>query len=479
MTNTSVVIVNYNSGRFLEICVDSVRRSDCSLEIIIVDNASTDGSTNFLDSLTGSDPTVRLIQNRENSGFSAGVNRGVSYSKSENILLLNPDCLVFPHTIRLLSEALDIDSSAGIVGGLVFNFDGSEQRGCRRREPTLARSVAKVFKCDTFATGFNQVDMTDEPLPEKRIVVDAVSGSFLMIRRVTFVAVGGLDEDFFLHFEDLDLCRRVRDVGWKVVFAPDISIFHYQGGSSEDDGHRVSWEKHRSMRLYQRKHYGENLWFLGLVFLMVWGHFLLQRTKWTVTCWPTKMNERGRPPAEWVGLPYMTASTDIEKGNQLLVLGVIDETVREMINIGTATGWLIYAFRNINAPQQMADIRWIHPDYFDKVPVRDVPEINALLIAPLSSNEVVERLVEKFQVRRIAIIELLLTSDKSTEGNAAKLFEERVIRAMSARRLIEEEAPGGKTRLFSFSLSKSERESDSVMAQRDKVIQECFSWLST
>ena len=248
MTNASVVIVNYNSGRFLEVCVNSVRRSDCSLEIIIVDNASTDGSADFLGNLTASDVSLQVIRNEENRGFSAAINRGVRDSKSENILLLNPDCLVLPHTIRSLCAVFDADASAGIVGGLVFNFDGSEQRGCRRREPTLARSLGKVFQSHLFAAELNQVDMTDEPLPEKRICVDAVSGSFLMIRRTTFADVGGMDEDFFLHFEDLDLCRRVRDVGWKVVFVPDISIFHYRGGSSEHSGHRVSWEKHRSMR---------------------------------------------------------------------------------------------------------------------------------------------------------------------------------------------------------------------------------------
>ena len=151
--------------------------------------------------------------------------------------------------------------------------------------------------------------MTDEPLPEKRICVDAVSGSFLMIRRTTFSDVGGMDEDFFLHFEDLDLCRRVRDAGWKVVFVPDISIFHYRGGSSEHSGHRVSWEKHRSMWRYQRKHHGQNRWLRGLVFFMVWGHFLLQRTRWMFTRGSKTLEGRQWSPAEWAGLSCMTVST--------------------------------------------------------------------------------------------------------------------------------------------------------------------------
>ena len=80
MTNASVVIVNYNSGRFLEVCVDSVCRSDCSLEIIVVDNASTDGSADFLSNLAASDVSLQVIRNEENSGFSAAINRGVGDS---------------------------------------------------------------------------------------------------------------------------------------------------------------------------------------------------------------------------------------------------------------------------------------------------------------------------------------------------------------------------------------------------------------
>jgi len=479
MTNASVVIVNYNSGRFLEVCVDSVCRSDCSLEIIVVDNASTDGSADFLSNLVASDVSLQVIRNEENSGFSAAINRGIGDSKSENILLLNPDCLVFPHTIRLLSEALNADVSAGIVGGLVFNFDGSEQRGCRRREPTLVRSLGKVFQRHTFAAELNQVDMTDEPLPEKRICVDAVSGSFLMIRRTTFSEVGGMDENFFLHFEDLDLCRRVRDVGWKVVFIPDVSIFHYQGGSSEQSGHRVSWEKHRSMRRYQRKHHGRSPWLRGLVFFMVWVHFVLQRTRWMFTHRSKTLEERQWSSAEWAGLSRMTVSIGSEKGNRLLVLGVIDEPVRDMIHFGTTIGWSIYACSEVEDAQRTGNVHWLHPEYFDKVPARDVPEINALMIAPsFSCRGVVDRMVEKFRVRRIAIIQLVASPDRSNEYDAAKLFEVKIIQEMLAGDLMKGKVSDRETRVFSLPSSKPAREGHAVGVHWDKAIQDCFSWLS-
>jgi GT2 family glycosyltransferase len=473
MTNVSVVIVNYNSGRFLELCVNSVCRSDCLLEIIVVDNASTDGSADFLDNLMANDVSLQVIRNEENLGFAVAINRGVGYSKSENILFLNPDCLVFPHTIRLLSGELDADSSAGIVGGLVFNFDGSEQRGCRRREPTLARSLDKTFRRRTFTTELNQVDMTDEPLPEKRIRVDAVSGSFLMIRRTTFSDVGGMDEDFFLHFEDLDLCHRVRDVGWKVMFVPDISIFHFQGGSSKHLSLRVSWEKHRSMWRYQRKHHGRSRWFRGLVFLMVWCHFLLQRTRWMFT-------RRTKTPTEWAGLPSMTVSAGSGEGNRLVVLGVIDELVGDMIHFGTTIGWSVFACseKRENA-QQIADVHWLHSEYFDKVPERDAPEFNALLIASsLLCRGAIDRMVEKFRVKRIAILQRDGVPNGANSDDPSKLFEAKLSQETFAGDVMKDKMPGGETRLFSLPSSKPARESHVVGAQWDKTIHDCFSWLS-
>jgi hypothetical protein len=481
MTNVSVVIVNYNSGRFLELCVNGVCRSDCLLEIIVVDNASTDGSADFLGNLAANDVSLHLIRNEENRGFSAAINRGVGYSKSENILLLNPDCLVFPHTIRLLSEALDADPSAGIVGGLVFNFDGSEQRGCRRREPTLARSLDKIVRRRPFTAEIDQVDMTHEPLPEKWIYVDAVSGSFLMIRRTTYSEVGGMDEDFFLHFEDLDLCHRVRDFGWKIVFVPDISIFHFQGGSSQHVDLRVSWEKHRSMRRYQRKHHGRSRWLRGLVFLMVWCHFLLQRTRWLVTRRTKTLGERQWLLAEWARLSNMTVSTGGGEDNRLMVLGIIDELVGDMIHFGTTIGWSIYACneRRESTQRMILDVHWLHSEYFDKVPERDAPVFNALLIASSPScRGIIDRIVDKFRVRRIAILQRDAFLNGASSDDPSNIFEGKLSQETFASDIIRDKMRSGETRLFSFPSSKPTRENHLIAAQWDKTIQDCFSWLS-
>ena len=175
----------------------------------------------------------------------------------------------------------------------------------------------------------------------------------------------------------------------------------------------------------------------------------------------------------------MTVSIGSEKGNQLLVLGVINDPVRDMIHFGTAIGWSIYACSEVEDAQRTGNVHWLHPEYFDKVPARDAPEINALMIAPsFSCRGVVDRMVEKFRVRRIAIIQLVASPDRSNEDDAAKLFEAKVIQEMLAGDLIKDKVLDGETRLFSLPSSKPAREGHAVGVHWDKTIQDCFSWLS-
>ena len=175
----------------------------------------------------------------------------------------------------------------------------------------------------------------------------------------------------------------------------------------------------------------------------------------------------------------MTVSTDSEKGNRLLVLGVIDESVRDLIHFGTTIGWSIYACNEVEDAQRTADAHWLHPEYFDKVPARDAPEFNALLIAPsLSCRGAVDRMVEKFRVRRIAIIQLVASPDRSNEDDVAKLFEAKVIQEGLTGDVMKDKIWDGETRLFSLPSSKPAREGHAAGAQWDKTIQDCFSWLS-
>ena len=175
----------------------------------------------------------------------------------------------------------------------------------------------------------------------------------------------------------------------------------------------------------------------------------------------------------------MAVSIGSEKGSRLLVLGAIDAPVRDMIHFGTTIGWSIYACNEVEDAQRTENVHWLHPEYFDKVPARDAPEFNGLLIAPsLSCRGVVGRIVEKFQIRRIAIIQRVVSPDGANVDDAAKLFEAKVIQETLVGDLMKDKLLHAETRLLSLPSSKSAREGPAVGTQWDRTIQDCFSWLS-
>ena len=175
----------------------------------------------------------------------------------------------------------------------------------------------------------------------------------------------------------------------------------------------------------------------------------------------------------------MTALIGSEKGNRLLVLGLIDEPVRDMLHFGTTIGWSIYACNEVEGAQRAADVHCLYSEYFDKVSARDAPEFNALLIPPsLSYRGAVDRMVDKFRIRRVAIIQLVSFSDKSNVDNVAKSVEVKLNKETIADGIMRDKAWDEETRLFSLPSSKPGREDHVVRAQWDKTIQDCFSWFS-
>lgn len=231
----SVIVVNYNAGPMLAACLRSTARTLLPLQRIVVDNASADGS------LDGLGDDVEIVRNDANLGFSRAVNAGLARARGRAVLLLNPDCILFPGAIDRLLTTLDTSDRAALVGGLVANIDGSEQRGCRRNEPTPRRIVRRMMRG---GRGGNGIDRTDEPLPDEPIPVDAVSGAFMLVDRTMLEALGGMDIGYFLHFEDLDLCRRVRDADRDVLFEPGALSIHLKSASGGADSGTV--ERHKT-----------------------------------------------------------------------------------------------------------------------------------------------------------------------------------------------------------------------------------------
>ena len=253
----SIIIVNWNAGAFLPGCLESIKSSlfRAQYEVILVDNASTDGSIAVAQKRF---PKTVIIENPDNLGFAAAVNQGIRVSSGKYILLLNPDTVLSPDTLQVMWDFMEKNKECGVAGCRVLNPDGTLQLACRRNIPTpmdaLYRFVG-LSKLFPNSPRFSRYNLTY--LPEDRLAaVDAVSGAFLMIRRDVVEQIGLLDERFFMYGEDLDLCLRAKKAGYAVFYVPDTSIIHYHGQSSRQRPVKATVDFHVSMLLFYNKHYG-------------------------------------------------------------------------------------------------------------------------------------------------------------------------------------------------------------------------------
>lgn len=228
-TDTSVVIVSYNTRDVLADCLEAVRRSEgVTVECFVVDNGSRDGSPEMVAERF---PWVTLIRNAENRGFAAANNVALARASAPVWLLLNPDTVVRPDTVRRLREGLLSKQDVGIAGPRVLNGDGTLQ-SCGYRYPTLMREIRQSKNVDR---GLRALVGEEPASPEPNVAqdVDWIDGCCLMIRRAAAEQVGLLDEQFFLYAEELDWCRSVRSAGWRIRTVPDAVMVHLLGKSSE------------------------------------------------------------------------------------------------------------------------------------------------------------------------------------------------------------------------------------------------------
>jgi GT2 family glycosyltransferase len=276
----SVAIVNFNCGQLLASAVGAALSSPVSVEVIVADNGSSDGSLAFLRSRFGTHPRVRIIENRENLGFARANNGILRHAKGQYILLLNPDCVVYPDTITRMLTAMEAYPKAGVGGCMIRNPDGTEQAGARRAVPTPWRTFVRVLRLNRLFPDhprFRSFDLNREPLPDGPASVEAISGAFMLVRREVLEQVGPLDEGYFLHCEDLDWCMRFRQAGWQVMFVPAAEAVHWKGACSFDRPIRVMWHKHRGMVRYYRKFFRHQYPapLMCLVTASVWARFCI------------------------------------------------------------------------------------------------------------------------------------------------------------------------------------------------------------
>jgi GT2 family glycosyltransferase len=221
----SIVIVNYNTGEFTAQCIDSIYNHPprYSFEIILIDNASTDGSADWLEKHY---PQIILIRNPRNTGIAGGNNLGIKASTGKFVLLLNNDTLTMPGSIDRAVDFLEKHPEAGGVGGNLLNPDKSFQSGYIDF-PTLAQ----VFLITTRLGYINKPFYPSHPRGREILEVDWMSSAFMLFRREALFDVGLVNEEFFIYSDESDLQYRMKNAGWKIYYLPDLDTIHFGGKS--------------------------------------------------------------------------------------------------------------------------------------------------------------------------------------------------------------------------------------------------------
>ncbi|PJD93171.1 MAG: dTDP-Rha--alpha-D-GlcNAc-pyrophosphate polyprenol alpha-3-L-rhamnosyltransferase [Legionella sp.] len=274
----SIVIVNYNAGVLLNACVNSCLNE--ARQIIVVDNGSCDDSIDEIKRVFHNTNKIQIIENNKNLGFAVACNIGLHVATEPMVLFLNPDCKLLDGALQKMVVALNSDVRIGMVGGLLINEKGMEERGCRRAVPTPWRSFVRVFGLYRYSNRwprlFYDFNLHHQPLPSNAIEMEAISGACMLTKLKAVEDVGLWDEGYFLHCEDLDWCMRYRKQGWKILFEPNAQIIHQQGACSKSRPIFVEWHKHKGMMRFYRKFFYHQypLGLMGAVSAGVWFRFI-------------------------------------------------------------------------------------------------------------------------------------------------------------------------------------------------------------
>jgi GT2 family glycosyltransferase len=249
----SIVIVSWNTSEILTACLRSIYENapTSSFEIWVVDNASKDDT---VEKIKSNFPDIRLIENATNMGFAGGNNQALSLCQGKYLLLLNPDTLVYPNSLQNLIDFMDANPEAGACGSRYLNPDGTLQPSSFPI-PTLPREFWRLFHIDKIKK-YGVYDMNTWSIDQPR-QVDVLQGACLIIRNTVLEKIGLLDTDYYIYTEEVDLCYRIRQAGWKLYWLPTSVIVHFGGQSTSQVADAMFLRLYESKIIFIRKHYGK------------------------------------------------------------------------------------------------------------------------------------------------------------------------------------------------------------------------------
>ena len=267
----AAVVVSHRSASTLDDCLLRLRGAHGVTQIRVVDNASDDHTLEIVQRHALADPRLRFIANPDNPGFAVACNQGAAASDAPWLAFVNPDLRVKSDSLaRLRALALALPGAA-LLGADLLGEDGVRDGAARRRDPDFGGMIAAMLRAPASASRLDVAMDAAQALQP----VDAVSGALMLMPRGLFAAIGGFDEGYRLHAEDLDLCRRARGAGATVAVANDVSVVHVRGVSSRSRPLFVEWHKHRGLwRYFRRFEAPQRGVFTRIgVFAAIWMHF--------------------------------------------------------------------------------------------------------------------------------------------------------------------------------------------------------------
>ena len=264
--NLSIIIVNWNVRDLLQKCLTSIYKNSQGifLEVFVVDNASSDSSAEMV---RQDFPQAKLIESEENLGFAKANNLAIKQSKGQFILLLNPDTEILPNSLQNMVKFMEANKDCGVAGCKILNPDKTLQPSVRRF-PTLYSQIIVLTKLHNFFPRLIKKYLALDLNYEKVQEVDQVMGAFFLIKREVLDKVGFLDEKFYIWFEEVDFCKRTKDVGFKILYTPEVEIIHHGGQSFKQV---LSYKKqkifNKSLARYFKQHYS----FLSYVVIKIFS----------------------------------------------------------------------------------------------------------------------------------------------------------------------------------------------------------------
>lgn len=273
MIDISVIIVNYNVKELLEQCIKSIfaAAGRLSVEVIVVDNNSFDGSAEFIRQKFPGKPGLKIIESPVNLGFAKANNLGAKEAKGEYLLILNPDTILQEDT---LDRSLEYYKAGKDIGALTCKLilpNGKLDLACRRSFPTPGVAVfrilglSRIFPKSRLFGKYNLTYLDENDTYE----VDAIVGAFMLIKKDVYEKVKGFDEDYFMYGEDLDLCFRIKKAGYRIIYFPETSIIHYKGESTKKSSISYVNNFYGAMQVFVKKNLNRNFWLMNLLIRMV------------------------------------------------------------------------------------------------------------------------------------------------------------------------------------------------------------------